>query len=202
MSRVALADRPARIAAVLLRALHARRPDLADHDAGVARLAERVARRLGAAAAEVAHVRLAAALHDLGKLAIPDAVLDKAAPLDDDEWELMRRHTVIGADILAADPSLLPIAAMVRGSHERWDGCGYPDGMAGLDIPFGARIICACDAWDAMLTDRPYRASLGLAGAIAELRRGAGGQFDPVVVDALVAEHEAPTGTPRTAVAA
>jgi two-component system, cell cycle response regulator len=182
-------DGSARIAAVLLRALHERRPDLGDHHAGVARLAEGVARRLGLPADELAQVRMAAALHDIGKLAISDSILDKPTELDDPERERIRRHTGIGARILAADPALRPVARMVRHSTERWDGAGYPDGLAGADIPLGARIISVCDAWDAMLAERPYRPALAPDRAVAELRACAGAQFDPGVVEAFIAEH-------------
>ena len=95
-------------------------------------------------------LRRAAELHDIGKIAIPDEILRKPGPLDEIEWELMRKHTLIGERILGASPSLAPVARLVRSSHERWDGEGYPDGLAGEDIPLGARIIFVCDAFDAM----------------------------------------------------
>ena len=101
-------------------------------------------------------MRHAAELHDIGKVAIPDSIVEKPGPLDDEEWAFMRRHTIIGERILAAAPSLAPVGELVRSSHERYDGRGYPDGLAGEDIPLGARIIAVCDAFDAMLADRPY----------------------------------------------
>jgi HD-GYP domain-containing protein (c-di-GMP phosphodiesterase class II) len=132
----------------------------------------------------------AAELHDVGKLGIPDAILDKPGPLDDHEWRLMRQHPAIGERILNADPVLQPVARLVRASHERWDGTGYPDGLAATAIPLGARIIAACDALDAMTSDRCYQRARSLPEALAELRRCAGTQFDPQVVAALCARLE------------
>ena len=112
----------------------------------------------------------------MGKMAIPDAILAKPGPLDELEWSFMRRHTIIGERILAAAPALVPVASLVRSSHERWDGDGYPDGMAGEEIPLGARVVCVCDAYDAMVSERPYRKALtprGGAGGAAPLRRDA-----------------------------
>jgi diguanylate cyclase (GGDEF)-like protein/putative nucleotidyltransferase with HDIG domain len=172
---------------VLLRALAERDPELGEHISGVAELAEAVARRLDLDAEHVEHVRHAAALHDVGKMAIPDAILDKPAALDDDEWQFIRRHTIIGERIVAAAPALRPVGALVRSSHERWDGAGYPDNLVGEQIPLGARIVSVCDAFDAMVADRPYRAGMDAADALAELRRCAGSQFDPAVVAAFAA---------------
>ena len=123
----------------------------------------------------------AAELHDVGKVAVPDAILDKRGPLDADEWEIMRQHTIAGERILGAAETCARSPALVRAAHERWDGGGYPDGLRGEEIPLGARIICACDAFDAMLRARPHRAALSPAAALAELRRCAGTQFDPRV---------------------
>jgi diguanylate cyclase (GGDEF)-like protein/putative nucleotidyltransferase with HDIG domain len=170
---------------VLLRALAERNPDLGEHLATVADLAVAVARRLGLSPAEVEQVRHAADLHDVGKVAIPDAILDKPGPLDDDEWTFMRRHTIIGERIVAAAPALSEVATLVRASHERHDGHGYPDGLAGDQIPLGARIVAVCDSFDAMVADRPYRVPLSHTGALAELERCAGSQFDPAVVAAF-----------------
>jgi diguanylate cyclase (GGDEF)-like protein len=172
---------------VLLRALAERNPELGEHISGVAELAEAVAERLELDAEQLEHVRHAAALHDVGKMAIPDAILDKPAALDEDEWQFIRRHTIIGERIVAAAPALRPVAALVRSSHERWDGGGYPDQLAGEEIPLGARIVAVCDAFDAMVADRPYRAGMDAADALAELERCAGSQFDPTVVAAFAA---------------
>ena len=122
-------------------------------------------------------------MHDIGKVAVPDAILDKPARLSDAEWEFIRRHTLIGERILAAAPALRSVAALVRATHENWDGTGYPDRLSGPGIPLGARIISACDAFHAMTSDRPYRRAMPEDQAIAELRRCAGTQFDPDVVE-------------------
>ena len=178
---------------VLLRVLAERQPALGEHLDGVAALCERVAARAGLPADEIPALVQAARLHDVGKAAIPDEILNKPGPLDDDEWAFMRRHTVIGERILAVAPSLTRAAAIVRSSHERFDGRGYPDGLAGDAIPLGARIVFVCDAYDAMLSDRPYRSALSSAAALAELRSCAGTQFDPQVVEALCAVVEQET---------
>lgn len=131
-------------------------------------------------------LRYAAAFHDIGKLAISPGLLNKLGPLTEDEWAEMTKHTLIGERILAPIDFLAPIRPLVRSVHERWDGRGYPDQLAGNEIPLGARILFACDAYDAMTTDRTYREALPTATAREELRREAGRQFDPVVVDALL----------------
>jgi two-component system cell cycle response regulator len=173
--------------AVLLRALSERDPYLGDHTADVANLAEAVAERLGLATDEVEQVSQAAELHDIGKVAIPDAILHKPGPLDEREWAFIRGHTLIGERIIDAAPALGRVAALVRSSHERFDGGGYPDGLAGQDIPLGSRIVAICDAFDAMTTDRAYRAAMTPDAALLELRDCAGSQFDPVVVEAFCA---------------
>jgi diguanylate cyclase (GGDEF)-like protein len=171
---------------VLMRALAERDPELRTHLATVADLAVAVARKLGCSGAEVQQVRHAADLHDVGKVAIPDAILDKPGPLDADEWTFMRRHTIIGERIVAAAPALSAVAVLVRASHERWDGGGYPDGLAGEEIPLGARIVAVCDSFDAMVAeDRAYRLPMSEAEALAELERCAGTQFDARVVGAF-----------------
>jgi two-component system, cell cycle response regulator len=167
---------------VLQRALRERHPDLGDHMSAVSDLAEEVARREGLSDGEVEDVRLAAELHDVGKVGIPDAILHKPGPLTEDEWAFIRRHTLIGERILHAAPALKRVAAMVRSSHERWDGAGYPDGLAGEDIPLGARIVAICDSFDAMTSDRPYRGGMSEEAALAELRRCARTQFDAALV--------------------
>jgi two-component system cell cycle response regulator len=173
---------------VLLKVLSEREPELLEHSSDVMALARGVARRLGLAPEERDIVARAAELHDIGKMAIPDAILNKPGPLDDREWRFMRRHTIIGEDILNAAPALQPVAALVRASHERWDGRGYPDGMAGEQIPQGARIVAVCDAFSAMVQDRPYQSGLTVGEAVAEIERCAGRNFDPRVVEAFSAE--------------
>jgi two-component system, cell cycle response regulator len=170
---------------VLLRTLAEREPELREHLAGVAELATSVGRELGLGEDRLDELRLAAELHDVGKLAIPDAVLDKPGPLNEEEWRFIRQHTLIGERILAGAPALRGVGLIVRSTHERWDGRGYGDGLARDAIPLAARIIAACDAFAAMTSDRPYQTPLPHAAAIAELRRCAGAQFDPMVVDVL-----------------
>lgn len=180
--------------AVLLRALTERDPELGLHVREVAALATAVATRLGLTSLDVEHVGQAAELHDVGKMAIPDAILLKPGPLGDREWNLIRGHTVIGERIIAAAPALVDVAKQVRASHERFDGGGYPDGLKGTDIPIGARIIAICDSFTAMITDRSYRPAIDDVHAILELRRCTGTQFDPTVVEAFCTEwaHRAP----------
>ncbi len=173
---------------VLLRIMHAKQPSLQDHSSEVAELCLRVGRRLEMTAEELDELARAAELHDVGKVGIPDAILDKPEALNEAEWEFMHQHTVLGERILSAAPALRPVAVIVRATHERWDGRGYPDRRAGEAIPLGARIIAACDAYDAMTTDRCYRAGIGHEGACEEMRQQAGRQFDPQVVEALLDE--------------
>jgi diguanylate cyclase (GGDEF)-like protein len=176
---------------VLLRALAERYPDLGDHLDGVAASVGDVARALGLDDEEIEYVCQAAELHDIGKVAIPETILLKPGPLDDAEWEFMRSHTIIGERIISAAPALAQVARMVRSTHERWDGDGYPDGLAGERIPLGSRIIAVCDSFDAMVTERPYSAARNFEEALAELVRCAGTQFDPGVVAAFVAQVRA-----------
>src|SRR5579862_5657750 len=171
----------------LLQALAERDNELGRHTAGVAEYASRLAAEAGLRGAEAKAVRAAAELHDIGKLALPEALLTKPGPLDDQEWELVREHTLIGERIIAADDGLGPVASIVRSSHERWDGGGYPDGLAGEDIPLAARIVSICDAYEAMTTTRAYRDALTHAEAVKELRDSAGTQFDPALVEMFIA---------------
>ena len=170
---------------VLLSTLRERQPDLHQHLTGVADTAVACARELGMSPEEIDEVSRAAELHDVGKMAIPDAILEKPGPLDEEEWAFMRRHTIIGERILAAAPALVPVAKLVRSSHERWDGAGYPDGLAGEAIPLGAQVVSVCDAFDAMVSERPYRPARTTDEAFAEMDRCAGSQFDPRVVEAF-----------------
>jgi diguanylate cyclase (GGDEF)-like protein len=176
---------------VLVRVLREGEPGLGEHLRGVALLAAEIGRAAGLDAEELDALVRAAELHDIGKVAIPDRILHKPRPLEDDEWELMRTHTTIGERILAVAPALTPVAKLVRSSHERWDGEGYPDGLSAEQIPLGARIIFVCDAFEAMTEERPYRAPMAPAEALAELRSCAGTQFDARVVE-LFAEHVFP----------
>lgn len=181
---------------VLMQLLTEREPGLHEHVRDVGQLAMAIGGAFGLDSEQLDELRRAAELHDLGKLAIPDRILDKPGPLSEPEWKLMRQHTIIGERILNAAPALRPVARLVRSSHERWDGDGYPDGLAGDEIPLGSRIIAACDAFDAMTANRAYDAPRSREEALAELRRNAGTQFDPEVVELLCAYVQG-LGDPR-----
>ncbi|HMJ96583.1 MAG TPA: HD domain-containing phosphohydrolase, partial [Thermoleophilaceae bacterium] len=170
---------------VLLRTLSERRPDLHLRLRDIGEVALAVGRELQMGPEGLDEVARAAELHDVGKIAVPDAILDKAGPLDPVEWSFMRRHPLIGERILLEAPALRPVARLVRSSHERWDGSGYPDGLRADEIPLGARVVAICDAFDAMTSERPYRQPIGDEEAMLELRRCAGTQFDPMVVEAF-----------------
>ncbi len=171
--------------AVLLRTLFERQPAVREHVVLVRELALGVGHELGLDPQELLTLGQAAELHDIGKVAIPDAILNKPGPLDEDEWEIVRQQTILGARILSSAPALVPVARIVRASHERWDGEGYPDGIAAHEIPLAARIIFVCKAFHAITGDRPYRKPQSQEEALEELRRFAGKQFDPDVVEAF-----------------
>jgi diguanylate cyclase (GGDEF)-like protein len=173
------------VEAVLIRILNQRAPDLGEHVNAVKALALAVGERLELSPGELAALARASELHDIGKIAIPDAILTKPGQLDESEWEFMHQHTILGERIVAAAPSLASVGRLIRSSHERWDGHGYPDGLAGEEIPLAARIILACDAYDAITTERPYSPARDPEAAIAELHKCAGTQFDSRVVGAL-----------------
>ena len=163
------------------------------HSRDVVDLVLAVADTLGLDAAERRRAEFAALLHDVGKVKIPAEIINKPGALDDEEWEIMKTHTVLGEEMLEQIGGVLgDVGRVVRSCHERWDGGGYPDGLAGEAIPLSARIVCACDAWSAMRTDRSYRKALPLDVAATELRNCAGTHFDPRVVDALCATLELP----------
>ena len=174
---------------VLLSVLSERDAELRGHLTSVAQLARAVGRRLELVPHELHDLGLAAELHDVGKLAIPDAILSKPDALNAEEWHFIHRHTLVGERILSSAPSLARIGRLVRSTHERLDGLGYPDGLSGNDIPLLSRIISACDAFLAMTEERPYRRPIASEDAIAELRRCAGSQFDPAVVEALIGAY-------------
>ena len=172
---------------VLMTVLREREPQLDEHVRGVAALAQAVATRLGLESDEVDEVTLTAQMHDIGKVAIPDSILDKPGPLTAEEWAIMRQHTVLGERILSAAPALQEVATVVRSTHERWDGGGYPDGLAGTEIPLGARIVLACDAYHAITSQRPYSPARSHGEALEGLAASAGTQLDPDVASVLIA---------------
>jgi two-component system, cell cycle response regulator len=174
-----------------LQILAAHEPQLRTHASHVAELSEGVAVRLGLVGPDLSDAIRAAELHDIGKVAIPYGLLHKAGPLDEHEWELMRRHPLIGSSILSAAPALARVAAIVGATHERYDGHGYPRGLVGEEIPLASRIVFVCDSFDAMISERPFGEAMSEVDALREVRHCAGTQFDPRVVDAFVAEHAA-----------
>jgi diguanylate cyclase (GGDEF)-like protein len=178
---------------LLLAVVDQHAPDLRPHSSWVAELARSVAEQLAVAPEAIDDIVLAADLHDVGKVVIPRSTLHKPGPLDKAEWDVIRRHTLTGETILNAAPALAAAAKIVRSTHERVDGGGYPDGLAGPEIPLGARIIAVCDAYDAMTSDRSYRGAMTREEAIRELDASSGTQFDPIVVAAArtVLEHPA-----------
>jgi two-component system cell cycle response regulator len=183
--------RPMRVQAntfgLLRRVLQEIDPDVRVHQTEVARLAAATGSVLGMDQKRIAILAHAAEFHDIGKIAIPESILSKPGPLDEDEWVYMRRHPLIGERILRAAAGMEEVAAIVRSSHERLDGRGYPDGLTGTAFPLEARIVSVCDAFDAMISNRSYRAGISVDDALAELGRCAGSQFDPEVVRALSA---------------
>ena len=184
---------------IVLRMQAERNPKLQEHARGVAELARATGGCLGLGDTELDELERAAELHDIGKIAIPDAILDKPGPLDEDEWRFMQRHTLVGESMLSVAPALVSLAKVVRSSHERFDGCGYPDGLAGEAIPLASRVIFVCDAFHAMTAERPYGMTMTVDEALRELRRCAGTQFDPQVVNAFQASMAAPSPALRAA---
>ena len=173
-------------AEALAAALEAKDADAARRTQELVANAQAVGLRLGLDDVALRDLRFGAVFHDIGKIAVPEAILTKQGPLDEAERAQVERHVLVGEQILKAVDFLSGARRLVRHEHERWDGLGYPDGLAGDDIPLGSRIILACDALGAMTSDRPYRPAMTLPDACAELRRCAGTQFDPAVVDVLL----------------
>ena len=156
------------------------------HTQRVTNYALLLAEQLGMPAADRLLLRVGVPLHDIGKIGVDDSILRKAAPLDGKEFQRMQSHTVRGADILGSIPGLAPVLPIVRSHHERWDGQGYPDGLAGETIPLLARVVAVADAFDAMTSDRPYRPGMPLRKALAEIAAGSGSQFDPHCVECFL----------------
>ena len=173
-------------ASALLTALEARDGYTGNHSEAVVALSVKVARRLGLSEEEVAEIEQTALLHDVGKIGVPDSVLNKPGPLDEGEWEEMRQHPAIGGRIVASTEGISHLAPSIRAEHERWDGKGYPDGLKGEEIPLASRIVFACDAFHAMTSDRPYRKAMGTRAAMDELERNVGTQFCPRTIPALL----------------
>jgi two-component system, cell cycle response regulator len=172
---------------MLLRVLHEREPELDRHLRSVAQLAIELGQTIHLDAEQLDEVARAAELHDIGKIAVPDAILRKRAPLNSAEWEIMRNHPVIGERILSSAPAMTPVAKLVRSTHEWWGGGGYPDGLGEEEIPLGSRLIAVCDAFVAMTEARPWRPPFTFEAAAAELQRCAGTQFDPALVASFCA---------------
>jgi putative nucleotidyltransferase with HDIG domain len=161
-------------------------PDTSRHGVHVAELVPQVGRLLGISGPELEELELAAEFHDIGKVAVPTELLRKPGPLDELERQVMACHVEWGAELLRHLPDCETIAEIVRHHHERFDGAGYPDGLKGCEIPLASRVIAACDAYGAMISDRPYRRALDHDHALQELADGAGSQFDPDAVAAVL----------------
>jgi HD-GYP domain-containing protein (c-di-GMP phosphodiesterase class II) len=182
-------------AKTLIAAVHARDAYTAEHSQAVVAHALVVGRRLGLNKAELVDVEHLAMLHDIGKIATPDEILRKPGPLTEDEWLVMREHPERGEELIRKTPGLEHLAEAIRAEHERWDGRGYPDGLAEDEIPVASRIVFVCDSYQAMVSDRPYRRALSPAAARAEIEAGVGTQFWPeaarALLDVLAADSKA-----------
>jgi two-component system cell cycle response regulator len=181
-------DAPEQLRKVLLQVMAEREPELHQHLREVAILSRAVGREMGLTGEELETMVRAAELHDVGKVAVPDAILQKRSSLDSSERAIIERHCEVGERILAASAAMGPVALLVRSSHERYDGAGYPDRRSGEEIPVGARIIAVCDAFHAMTSNRPYGRAIDVPEALSELRRNAGSQFDPEVIEIFCSE--------------
>lgn len=185
----------------LAAAIEARDGYTAAHSGTVVDYAIATAIELGLDQSHVAQVGQVALLHDVGKVGIPDAILRKEGPLNDEEWRIMKEHTIIGHSIVSSVEGLAHLASAVRAEHERWDGTGYPDGLSGSEIPIASRIVLVCDAFHAMVSDRPYRRAMSVDSALSELAANSGSQFSPEVVEAFIASHASGKPAARRSVA-
>jgi putative nucleotidyltransferase with HDIG domain len=179
-----------KVASILLEAVTPKDGYTSEHASQVARLSQLVGVELGLNEQEIETLVLGALLHDIGKLAVSDAILEKPAPLTEQEWAVVKRHSDVGARMIEPIEVLCGAVPVVRHHHERYDGTGYPGGLEGEEIPLAARIVAAVDAFDVMLRGRPYRQRQTQAEALEELWREAGFQFDPLVVEALIRVRE------------
>ena len=170
----------------LMGALEARDLYTRGHSERVRAWTIRICRQLGISESQIENISLGACLHDIGKVGIRDAILEKAGPLSTEEWQIMRSHSIVGVEILSPIQMLQPILPIIRGHHERWDGKGYPDGIQGQSIPLGSRVIAVADTYDALVTDRPYRKGFSRGKAREILKMGSGAQWDAEIVDALL----------------
>lgn len=184
--QLAVDIRPGESVEATFELLEAHHPATARHSRNVAALACHVGECAGVAPHLLADLEHAALLHDIGKTEVPEELLDKTGAITSDEWALLKRHSVDGASIVSRVPDLAHLARFVGGVHERWDGTGYPAGLAGLEIPLEARLIAVTDAYDTLITGRPYRPALTPLAALYEIARCAGTQFCPHGVEALV----------------
>jgi HD-GYP domain-containing protein (c-di-GMP phosphodiesterase class II) len=178
--------RIAGVVQALVETLETRDPLISDHLRAVSDLSRRIGARLSLSPDQLDTLTLGALLHDVGKIGVPDRILQKPTRLTEEEYEVMRRHPTLGARMLAPIRELAPALAVVKYHHERFDGEGYPDGLRGENIPLAARIVSAADAFDAMMRDRPYGYGVSLESALEEITRGSGSRFDPEVVGALL----------------
>jgi HD-GYP domain-containing protein (c-di-GMP phosphodiesterase class II) len=170
------------IVRTLMKALEARDYNTEGHGQRMIALSAFLGRCLGFSDAEIGDIRLLAQFHDIGKVGIPDSILFKPGRLDEEEWSIMKTHSEIGARIAAGIPEIAHVAEYIRGHHERWDGEGYPDGKEGEEIPLPCRVVAVADAYDAMVSDRPYRKALSREEALEELGSHGGKQFDPAII--------------------
>ena len=168
------------------RVLHLRDKETEDHTKRVTDMTLRLARRMGVSDGELLHIRRGSILHDIGKVAIPDSILFKPGPLTEEEWAVMRRHPIIATELLEPIPYLAPVLAIPRSHHEKWDGTGYPDGLAGENIPLSARMFAFADVYDALTSDRPYRRAWSHLDALNYIINQSGSHFDPSIVSVFV----------------
>lgn len=181
------------LVAGIVAALEAKDRFTADHSLRVSDMSEWICEQLGLTNEQTETIHMAAHVHDIGKIGVPDTVLAKPGALDDEEWQMIRQHPLAGAEILRKYDGLSDIANIVLHHHERWDGKGYPDGLKGHDIPFGSRVIAICDSIDAMMSQRPYRKTLGSDECRDEIMRNSGVMYDPEIVNVVIREWDSIT---------